>query len=75
MLPHPFREVTVERDKGGRPGFREGAPRRLQLRDSAGLEPASPLCPGFRAEGHLCRVSVCWRQILWDGTGKATRFL
>jgi len=26
-------------------------PRRLQLRDSAGLSPASPLCPGIRATG------------------------
>jgi hypothetical protein len=26
----------------------------LQLRDSAGLSPASPLCPGIRAEGHPC---------------------
>src|SRR5438552_2892365 len=27
----------------------------LQLRDSAGLAPASPLCPGIRAAGHLYR--------------------
>lgn len=58
MLPHPFHEVTVERNRGGRPGFREWAALRLQLRDSAGLAPASPLRPGLRAAGHLDRVSV-----------------
>lgn len=55
MLPHPFREVTVERDRGGRPGFRDGASRRLQLRVSAGFAPASPSCPCLRCEGRLCR--------------------
>ena len=24
MRQHPFHEVTAERDRGGRPGFREG---------------------------------------------------
>jgi hypothetical protein len=63
MLPHPFREVTVKRDRGGRPGFRmtsRGARGlhsknvRLQLRDSAGIAPASPMRP--RNQGHLSRV-------------------
>ena len=41
-------------------------PRRLQLRDSAGLAPASPLRPGFRAGGHPRRGFVDRRRVYRD---------
>ena len=54
FTPVPFREAVVSvvcRQR--RSTWLPESLLRLQLRDSAGLEPASPLCPGIRAEGHL----------------------
>ena len=76
-LRHPIHEMYQERDRGGRPGLGTSLAIRfsliplentevqgrnpLQLRDSAGLSPASPFQPWHPDHGHL------WRQIFGCG--------
>ena len=76
-LRHPIHEMSQERDRGGRPDLGTSLATRfsrkpleiievqgrnpLQLRDSAGLSPASPLQPWHPDHGHL------WRQIFGCG--------
>lgn len=51
--PTPPPRGSVEPIKAGGLASRLNAHPGLQLRDSAGLSPASPLSPGIRADGRL----------------------
>jgi hypothetical protein len=48
---------ATKTNRGGRPGFARGL-RALQLRDSAGLSPASPFSPAIRGTGTSIETSM-----------------
>jgi hypothetical protein len=72
LLPHP-----LPRGFGGawqgRSTWLPETIHRLQLRDSAGLSPASSLCPGFRAGGHPYRVVRVLEMNLFGGRGESNK--